>query len=111
MTAAKIKEALAFYRECCNEGLERVGGTEPQRADPEQLATALTVEQRRAHLAWMCEHAASLVDQGRLEKAQRHLAFVQGVLWRNGRFTALELGTHVMPDGTAPDRDMGNTKR
>lgn len=51
-----------------------------------------TVEARREndipgsleHLRWMCIEAYSFIKKGKIEKAQRWLGFIQGVLWSKG---------------------------
>jgi hypothetical protein len=51
----------------------------------------------KRHLAWMCNEVHSLVDGGRLEKANRWLGFVQGCLWLMGIKTLDELRDDVRP--------------
>ena len=55
---------------------------------PEQFPTTVKqsvgVEDSLAHARWMCGEILSLLIQGKVEKAERWLCFVQGVLWVNG---------------------------
>lgn len=53
-----------------------------------------------AHYKFMCDKAQRFVDDGRIEKAMRWLGFLQGALWRCGRFTLNELKKHSRPDGS-----------
>jgi hypothetical protein len=55
---------------------------------PEQYPTntkqKVDVVDSLAHARWMCGEILSLLIQGKVEKAERWLCFVQGVLWVNG---------------------------
>jgi hypothetical protein len=48
-------------------------------------------EQARAHIWWMCYEIVRFVDEGQIEKANRWLGFVQGVLWFMGDKTIREM--------------------
>lgn len=61
------------------------GGFEPVRCD--DTAEGLSVHARLEHTRWMCQQVPELVAEGRLEKANRWIGFIQGVLW------AYEAGT------------------
>jgi hypothetical protein len=39
------------------------------------------------HTLWMCQQIRAFVTEGELEKANRWLGFVQGVLWAYGIYT------------------------
>jgi hypothetical protein len=47
-----------------------------------------------AHAAWMLGNIRLQVVQGKLDKAQRWLGFVQALLWVHGVYTIAELKTH-----------------
>lgn len=52
-----------------------------------------------AHLAWMCEHALTvLIPCGRFEKAMRWLGWVQCGLVASGRYTLSEVKGHSRQD-------------
>jgi hypothetical protein len=47
------------------------------------------------HALWMCREATTFVVEGRLDKAERWLGFVQGALWILGVFSIDEMREHV----------------
>lgn len=56
-------------------------------------------EERLSHVAWMVEEAKKLANQGKIEKANRWLGFIQGFLWAKKFFTIEELKDHNRPAG------------
>lgn len=44
-------------------------------------------EQAARHVLWMCAEVRTFLKEGRREKADRWLGFVQGVLWSLGHYT------------------------
>lgn len=58
----------------------------PARRQDPRLKQPTTVDVL-GHARWMCSQIPGLVAEGRIEKAQRWLGFVQGVLWASGRKT------------------------
>lgn len=84
---------------------------EAARMPAEQLSRRLDVNDRPAptlaHIAWMCEQAPDFLDDfvcdcgqhhkadpKKIEKAQRWLGFIQGVLWSSGFYSIDELRNH-----------------
>jgi len=60
----------------------------PKRGDTAVLGGSLpTHTSELQHAAWMCVEGQKLVDEGKLEKANRWLGFVQGVLWMGNQLT------------------------
>jgi hypothetical protein len=59
--------------------------------DAVEFNDATTPSQMLQHARWMCQRACSFVDDGRLEKANRWLGFIQGVLWVCGVATIDEM--------------------
>lgn len=51
------------------------------------------------HVLWMCGEMRAFLADGRREKANRWLGFVQGVLWKLGRYTIDDMRGH----NTAPE--------
>ena len=49
---------------------------------------------RLSHARWMCGRATEFIIEGRVEKADRWLGFIQGVLWCEGRFSIGEMRDH-----------------
>jgi hypothetical protein len=43
-----------------------------------------TSAQRLSHSRWMCKEITLLVENGHIDKAERWVCFVQGVLWCEG---------------------------
>lgn len=91
MTKEKVLEVFARYR-------REVSDYSAARADPKKVIDKLSHEEERAHVAYMCEEGVRFVEQGRMEKAMRWLGFLQGWLWKSGRYAVQELGEHSMPD-------------
>jgi hypothetical protein len=52
-----------------------------------------------AHLKYMCLTGIALVDEGRLDKANRWLGFVQGCLWMGGFNSINEMREWNRPEG------------
>lgn len=61
----------------------------PKRRDPEKHKA--NKKQSCRHAAWMCQEILTFVSEGRRDKAQRWLCFVQAVLWRAGLVSIVEL--------------------
>lgn len=52
-----------------------------------------TEHEQLEHVRWMCWQIHELVPAGEISKANRWLGFIQGVLFKMGRFTLEELKT------------------
>jgi len=57
----------------------------PERSDTSQVLAA--TPQAFGHLRWMCGQIKQFAEEGRLDKCNRWLGFVQGALWALGRGT------------------------
>ncbi len=55
------------------------------------------------HLAWMLNQCVGFHREGKLEKANRWLGFVQGVMYERGLATLEELKQANMPEGETFD--------
>lgn len=62
-----------------------------------------TLPEAFAHTRWLITQVPSLIEQGRLEKAQRWTCFVQGVLWDRGLTTTRFLKDAMRPPGSVYD--------
>lgn len=90
MTNQKIKDVCSMYlNELKSEGFE------PRRQAATEVVNWKT--SRLSHAAWMAEQAIAFVDEGRKEKANRWLGFVQGILWSTGFYTIYDMKNHNMP--------------
>lgn len=49
---------------------------------------------RLSHARWMCVRASDFVATGEIEKADRWLGFIQGILWSEGKFSIGEMRDH-----------------
>lgn len=49
---------------------------------------------RLQHIRWMCERTKEFIKQDKLDKANRWLGFIQGVLWTRGIFSIDEIQGH-----------------
>ena len=59
------------------------------------------------HIRWMINEIPKLVDNPcKIEKANRWLGFVQGVLWNKGYFTIEEMKGHNRSGKECPENDI-----
>lgn len=71
-----------------------------KRLDPElKVLRQPEHETRPGHLAWMLVEAGLFYHQGKIEKANRWLGFVQGSMAADGYATVEELKRANMPEG------------
>lgn len=87
MKAEHILDVIGRYeKEFVNLSIQAI-----QHADHHCMANP-----RRAveHAHWMLGQMREFVAQGKLEKAQLWLGFVQGVLWTNALYSLEELKSH-----------------
>ena len=83
MTTDQMKEVLEFYR------AKLFQMSAPQRESEGG--------NRLQHVCWMCHMAEHHLEEGKIEKANRWLGFIQGVLWCEGFFTIDEMRAHNSP--------------
>lgn len=69
-------------------------GIQPIRMDVTRRASECTSGEIQRHLAWMCEHIEKLANQDEMEKANRWLGFVQGILFEMSVYTIEDLRSH-----------------
>lgn len=50
------------------------------------------------HCRWMVSRIPGLLEEGRIDKANRWLGFVQGYLWTTGVYSIEEMREHNKPD-------------
>lgn len=61
------------------------GDPRPVRGNVDRpLRLPADAHEAESHLAWMCEQIPGFMKEGKEEKAQRWLGFVQGSLWAFG---------------------------
>jgi hypothetical protein len=94
MTPDQIKAVLRDYLDIVVKRLSLYAS--PQDA-PKQLhedsysAQRVDWPDKARHIAWMCQKAQELVDEGELDKAERWLGFIQGWLWSHDYRTINEM--------------------
>lgn len=49
---------------------------------------------RLQHVRWMCQQIPKMLDEGHLEKVNRWLGFIQGVLWLENIYTIDQMRNH-----------------
>lgn len=76
-------------------------GVTPIRIDQDLLGP--THKETFAHGLWLVEQVPAFVASERLEKAQRWLCFVQGMLWAEGLVTTRALKEVMRPPGSVYD--------
>jgi hypothetical protein len=57
-----------------------------------------TLDERIAHMTWMCEQIVSFVHEDRTDKAFRWLGFLQGAFWVLGLYTIEQAKRDNAPD-------------
>lgn len=89
MTDEKIRSIFEGYS-------DRLRHHWPEPLTPEQAASKKGVYAPPIgrHLRWMCQQIPGFLAEGRADKAQRWLGFVQGVLWSLGDYSLDELKEH-----------------
>lgn len=95
MTPEKVQKVVRHYR-CMLDAR----GIEGRRI---VLSATATPETALAHARYMCDNISGYLQEGRVEKAHRHLGFLQSILWTQGLCTLEELMNHNKPDGAAHD--------
>mgnify|MGYP001569397825 CR=1 FL=1 len=84
MTPQKHREVIAQYRTFFEEcGIEAIDFPHDQILRDGELALG--------HCHGMLDKMESFIDEGRMDKVNRWLGFIQGVLWRNGDYQLDEL--------------------
>lgn len=93
MTPDKVREVLAIYRR----NLEEMGITKADfnHDDCVRLDQGLEAEQ---HCLGMLDKMEAFIQEGRMDKVNRWLGFLQGVLWMRGLYTLTELMNHNKKD-------------
>ncbi len=99
MTPEKTKEALAALCQIAKEN----GAGSKRRLDENLRAVRFDTEHRRTswqldHIYFIAHEAQTLVNEGRIEKAMRHLGWAQGALWGMGILSIEELMNMNRPD-------------
>ncbi len=99
MTDAQIDAVLAKYEEC----LSTYGV--PLR----HTANGIVPDETQAarHVLWMCAEVRTFLADGRREKADRWLGFIQGVLWKLGHYTIDAMRGHNSPVDPEPSSGVG----
>lgn len=98
MEAQKILEAAKFYIKHLNSLYE------PERADDKILTNNPQVWLR--HATWLANQIPELVGANKINKAQRWLACVQGILLATGQTTIEQAKLINMPKGVNYNRDI-----
>jgi hypothetical protein len=95
MTNEQLKETFDRYRSHLDRIWPDIQPCQSHKRDQSVIADLWFYEHRVSHYKFMCEHAKVLIDDKQREKAMRWLGFLQGALWREGRYSLDELKYHV----------------
>jgi len=71
----------------------------PERYSPDAKGQVVNIHRGLRHILWMVDEAESFARQGRTNKAQRWLGFVQGVLFVYGVSSINDSKRSNMPPG------------
>ncbi len=87
MTSEKILLACQRYKALITSS----GRKEPEKFPTDEKIQALERDcllynrnKSLLHVLWMCLEIEKLLQEGKRDKAERWLCFIQGVLWMNG---------------------------
>ncbi len=87
MTNKQRRELLKIYKRQIRD-FHGVAERAPADRPPESHAEALN------HALWMLEQMPEFLRQKRIEKFDRWLCFIQGVLWMTEKFTITQMRGH-----------------
>ncbi len=91
MDRAKILKIAGIYAKHFNE----LGVVEQvQIPEDEQEGKVFTYTDQHSHAYWMLTKIDEFVNADKLEKAQRWLGFIQGILFSTGQFSIAEMRSH-----------------
>lgn len=77
-----IREKLKKAIQAC---LDSLGDKFPLKSDTSKpIRLPADFGEAERHIAWMCSQIPDFFDQGKKEKADRWLGFVQGAVWALG---------------------------
>lgn len=94
MTADKIREVVARYeKRLTDEQFLPIKVPDQTQVGPFLYGVELQ------HALWMCDEIQRLLASGEVDRANRWLGFVQGVLWSGGLYSIGEMADH---NRTAP---------
>ncbi len=95
MTPDKHRQVIAKYRRFFEES-----GIEPVEVPHDDFVT--DEDTSLAHCHGMLDQMEAFIEEGRMDKVNRWLGFIQGVLWRSGYYSLEELKDTNRPesDGT-----------
>lgn len=79
MTTEEIQRTVGFY----DQHLADLGF----RAEQAASDGGTSIGERLNHVRWMCSQVPRFVTEGRIDKANRWLGYIQGQLQANGVFT------------------------
>lgn len=54
----------------------------------------ITDSEMLMHVRWMCQQIPNLIELDKMEKVNRWIGFIQGVLWSQKIFSILEMKEH-----------------
>lgn len=93
MTEEKIQEVVAKYRNILE------AGNYPKEKFLEHGTVCFHPTAYRAfcHVHYMLDEIEKFLEEGRIEKANRWLGFIQGVFWTCGTFALYDLKNHNRP--------------
>jgi len=97
MTPDKLRDVVANYQTRLLSA-----GLTPKRDEDSTPGMALTDIDwgdiaELDHVLWMCGEVQTFLVEGRYDKANRWLGFIQGVLWVLGIYSIPELQEHNRP--------------
>ncbi|MDP3725886.1 MAG: hypothetical protein Q8R36_01675 [bacterium] len=90
MNEAKYREIFALYR-------KRLKGVPKRKFSPYLLLLQFVFHFALAHCHSMLDEMEIFLNEGRMDKLNRWLGFMQGVFWVLGMYTLDELKNHNRP--------------
>lgn len=95
MTPERMKEAFDACSRCLHKYV--FADVLPKEMSEAEKKRWVPTHVPFAHLSWMCGQGKDFVDEGRINKANRWLGFLQGFLYSQGYATIDEMKHWNMP--------------
>ncbi len=75
-------------------------GVKSKRIDIHSKSSSFSCEDKLAHCLYLLNNVMKFVEEGKKEKASRHLSFAQAILWSLDYFSIKQIGVANMKKGS-----------
>lgn len=94
MNASHAKQIVAGIRAATQKNMKQRG--QPivaERANTASGSAVRSIYESSPHILWMCDQVDKFIEEGRNDKLNRWIGFMQGVMWMTGLATIDEMRT------------------